>query len=119
MLLLATSQGKSTTIGGIILDSLDENKIRDRELLVLVPDLCTPFFYTLVDLLIVAPFSQCFLINRVSLQLLLFPYWDFASLDFLLLFSLPLKSPKNLLQQNRGLFVNRGGQFSMGKRGQF
>jgi hypothetical protein len=33
MLLLATSQGKSTTIGGIILDSLDENKIRDRELL--------------------------------------------------------------------------------------
>jgi len=33
MLLLATSQGKSKTSGGIISDSLDENKIRDRELL--------------------------------------------------------------------------------------
>jgi hypothetical protein len=33
MLLLAISHGKSTTGGGIILDSLDENKIRDRELL--------------------------------------------------------------------------------------
>jgi hypothetical protein len=33
VLLLATSQGKSTTSGGIILDSLDENKIRGRELL--------------------------------------------------------------------------------------
>jgi len=33
MLLLATSQRKSKTSGGIISDSLDENKIRDRELL--------------------------------------------------------------------------------------
>ena len=33
MLLFATSHGKSTTGSGIILDSLDENKIRDRELL--------------------------------------------------------------------------------------
>jgi len=60
MLLLATSQGKSKTSGGIISDSLDENKIRDRELLIsqqlsshaqhfhdssLVPrDFFTPFF---------------------------------------------------------------------------
>ncbi len=33
MLLLAISHGKSTTGGDIILDSLYENKIRDRELL--------------------------------------------------------------------------------------
>ena len=34
MLLLATSQGKLMTRGGIISDRLYENKIRDRELLV-------------------------------------------------------------------------------------
>jgi len=33
MILFATSQGKSKTSSGIISDSLDENKIRDRELL--------------------------------------------------------------------------------------
>ena len=33
MLLLATLQGKSKTSDGIISDSLDENKIRDWELL--------------------------------------------------------------------------------------
>jgi hypothetical protein len=34
VLLLATPKGKSTTSGDIIPDGLDENKIRDRELLV-------------------------------------------------------------------------------------
>ncbi len=45
-------------------------------------------------LLIVAHFSQCFSINRDSLQLSLFPFWDFASLSSLLLSNLPLRSPK-------------------------
>ena len=61
--------------------------------MVLILDLYTSFFF-LVDLLIIAPFLQCFLKNRESLQLPLFPFWDFASLGSLLLSNLLLRSPQ-------------------------
>ena len=76
--------------------------------MVLIPDLYTSFFYLLVDILIAAHFSQCFSINRVSLELPLFLFWDFASLGSLMLSNLPLRSPKTSCNKQEDFSIYGG-----------